>query len=102
MYTINIYLFIAVPKVTLMYTLTNDVDVTFVLNCTSVGVPISRMAWQVNDSPIEDSDPFPILADAVEGHYFSTLSSQMEGDYSCVVTNWLGVSYTVNQSISST
>ena len=98
MYTINI----AVPKVTLTYNLTNDVNITFVLDCTSVGVPVSWMAWQVNGSPIEDSDPFPILADAVEGRYFSTLSRETEGDYSCVVTNWLNASYTANQSISST
>ena len=98
MYAINI---IAVPEVTLTYTLPNDVNITFVLNCTSVGVPVSRMAWRVNGSPIEDSDPFPILVDAVEGHYFSTLSRETEGDYSCVVTNGLNVPSTANQSISS-
>ena len=99
MYTINI---IAVPEVTLMYTLTNDVDITFVLNCTSIGIPVSQMTWRVNGSQIENSNPFPILADAEEGRYFSTLSRETEGNYSCVATNGINASFAANQFISST
>ena len=90
------------PELNLTYNLINDVNITFVLNCTSVGIPVSWMEWLVNGSSIEDSNPFPFLADAVEGHYFSTLSRETEGNYSCVVTNGLDASYTANQSISST
>ena len=89
------------PELNLTYNLIDDVIITFVLNCTSVGIPVSQMKWLVNGSSIEDSDPFPILADAVEGYYFSILSRETEGDYSCVVTNGLDASYTANRSISS-
>ena len=59
------------------------------------------MKWMVNDSLIGDSNPFPILADAVEGRYYSTLSRETEGDYSCVITNGGATSYTASQPISS-
>jgi hypothetical protein len=60
------------------------------------------MMWRVNGSPIVDSNSFPILADAEEGRYFSTLSRETKGEYSCVVTHGLDASHTVNRRISST
>ena len=84
-----------------MYTLIDDINITFDLNCTSVGIPVSQMKWMANGSLIRDSNPFPVLADAVEGYYFSTLSRKTEGNYSCVITNGGAASYTASQAISS-
>ena len=93
---------IAGPNLSLMYTLIDDINITFDLNCTSVGIPVSQMKWMVDGSLIGDSNPFPVLADAVEGHYFSILSRKTEGDYTCVVKDGQNASYTINQSIPST
>ena len=92
---------IAGPNLSLTYTLIDDINITFVLNCTSVGIPVSRMEWMVNGST-EDSNPFPILADAVTGWYYSSLYRETEGRYSCIVTDGLNALHTTSSSISGT
>ena len=45
------------------------------------------MLWLVDGTVINDSTPFPILADAEEGLYYSTLHrrGRLVGNYSCVI-----------------
>ena len=69
------------------FSLTDDLNINFDLNCTSEGGPISKMQWLVNGTVIDGSTPFPILVDAVKGVYYSTLHrhGRLVGNYSCVI-----------------
>jgi hypothetical protein len=73
------------------FTVTDEVNVNFVLNCTSQGGPVNQMLWQYDSqqSPIQNSNPFPLLADESMGLYFSILTvyGRINGTYRCSITN---------------
>ena len=71
--------------------MTDEVNVSFVLNCTSQGGPVNQMLWHHNSqqSPIQNSSQFPLLADERMGLYFNTLTvyGRINGTYKCSITN---------------
>ena len=71
------------------FTVTNEVNISFVLNCTSQGGPVNEMFWLHDNQPIKNSNHFPILTDGRMGVYFNTSNvyGQMIGRYSCKITN---------------
>ena len=77
------------------FTVTDKVNVSFVLNCTSQGGPVNEMLWHhiynSQQSTIQNSNQFPLLADETTGLYFSTLTvyGRIKGTYRCSTTNEL-------------
>ena len=72
------------------FNVTDEVNVSFVLNCISEGGPINEMLWQRDDRGlIQNSNRFPLLADGRMGLYLSTLIvyGRMSGNYICCITN---------------
>ena len=69
--------------------MTDEVNVSFDLNCTSQGGPINQMLWQRDDQPIQNSNRFPLLADESMGLYYNTLTvhGRKKGEYRCNITN---------------
>ena len=71
--------------------MTDEVNVSFVLNCTSRGGPVNQMLWHNNSqqNPIQSSNRFPRLANETTGLYFSTLTvyGRTKGTYRCSITN---------------
>lgn len=80
-------------RVNISIIVTDPINVMFVLNCTSVGGPVSQMIWMVNGSADDSSSSFPILSDAVNGRYHNTLIvyGRKVGNYSCYITDGNGL-----------
>ena len=75
--------------ITIIFNLRDPINLRFVLNCTSVGRPVSQMVWMVDGSDLSNSSSFPILSDMASGEYYSTLViyGRKIGNYSCHVTD---------------
>ena len=71
------------------FTVTNEVNISFVLECISQGGPVNEMLWLHDDQHVQNSNRFPILSNAGIGQYYSTLAiyGQQTGKYSCEITN---------------
>lgn len=71
------------------FTVTDEVNVSFDLNCTSQGGPVNQMLWLHDDREVQNSSHFPILLDAGAGVYYSILAidGPLLGKYSCMITN---------------
>ena len=78
-----------VVEVTIIFTLSDPIDLRFELTCTSTRRPVSKMVWMVNGSDLNNSSSFPILNDTMSGTYYSTLViyGREIGNYSCHVTD---------------
>ena len=74
-------------QLNLTFEVIDPLNVTFQLNCTSVGRPINRMIWRYNYSNIESI--FPVLSDAESGTYHGILvvKGREIGHYTCSVTD---------------
>ena len=66
---------------------------SFLLNCTSIGGPVNQMQWSHNNIPIQNSNPYPVLANAGMGLYYNTLlvNERMIGQYQCRITDEHGM-----------
>ena len=71
------------------FNLTNEVNISFVLNCTSKGGPVSQMLWFLNEAPLSNVSHFPTLVNAGKGIYYSTISiaGRVTGNYGCKITD---------------
>lgn len=73
----------------ILFTVIDEVNISFVLTCTSRGGPVNKMLWLRDDKEVQNSNHFPILSDAGAGLYYSTLAinGTQIGEYSCKITN---------------
>ena len=81
------------------FTVTDELNISFVLNCSSQSGPVNKMLWLHNDESIQNSNPFPILADAQIGLYYNTLTiyGRLTGKYACEITNEFNVTIMVKK-----
>lgn len=58
-----------------------------------MGSPVNQMQWLHNNSSLQNSNPYPVLANAEIGLYYSTLlvNEQIMGLYQCRITDELGM-----------
>ena len=79
--------FHAVVQLTVTFELIDPLNVTFQLKCSSVGRPINRMTWRLNNSNSESI--FPVLSNTVTGTYHGILvvNGREIGNYSCSATD---------------
>ena len=66
---------------------------SFLLNCTSKGGPVNQMQWLYNNNLINNSNPYPVLANAEMGQYNSMLlvSERITGHYQCRIIDEYGM-----------
>ena len=83
------------------FDLIDDLNISFILTCTSMGGPISQMLWQHNGNVVPSSSPFPVLVDAENGLYYSTLhiDTRIAGVYSCMIMDGLNFSLIENHTV---